>query len=76
MSLDDAIKKHVLKVLDETPSKLEASRVLKISIKTLRNYLHKWDLMRSKSERICRNAKSYVSITAEERDYFENMDRW
>ena len=39
MTLEKVIQEHVLKVLSDSPTKLEASRRLGISIRTLRNYL-------------------------------------
>ena len=44
MTIDELVKVHVLKTLEESTSKASAAKKLGICIRTLRNYLHSWGL--------------------------------
>lgn len=68
-SLDEVIKTHVLKVLASTKNQKEASKILKISIKTIRNYLRRWNIPPQKNRAIMKN------LSVEDRDRFINRQR-
>lgn len=42
--LDDVVKEYVLKVLNSTETQTKAAEILKISARTIRNYLDRWDI--------------------------------
>ena len=66
--LDEVIKEHVLKVLENTKNQSEAAKILKISVRTIRNHLRRWGIM-AKEKPIMKN------LSSKERDYFENRSR-
>ena len=68
-SLDAIIKAHVLKVLESTKNQKEASKILKISIRTIRNYLRMWGIPPQNERQIMRN------LSAQDRDAFINRKR-
>jgi hypothetical protein len=79
MKLEMLVKDHVIKVLSACKTKSEAASILGITGRTLRNYLNRWEMGFEDQRRIdhhIEESESYRSITAEERDAFENMDRY
>lgn len=67
--LNEVIKEHVLKVLENTKTQKEAAKILKISVRTIRNYLKSWGIM-AKEKPIMRN------VTARQRDVYYNRVRF
>ena len=75
MTLDDMIKDFVLKTLCQCTSRNEAAKILGISKKTLFNYLKKWNIPKDKDQEESDYLKyGYRTMTASQRDRFENME--
>lgn len=74
MTLDEVIKQHTLKTLSESESKLEACKRLGISIRTLRNYLHKWNLSNLVCEPFRRDRFYFPNPSFEEREAMQNWN--
>lgn len=79
MTLDEVLKAHVLRTLSESKSKAEACRKLKISIRTLRNYLHAWKLTYLLGHNASESNREAIlncmkNLTPNQRDWIENRE--
>ena len=70
MKLDDVIKEHIIKVVNESTSRREAAKKLGISVKTIYNHYIRWGLSSPRDEFDCMR-----NLTNRQRNILENKNR-